>query len=707
MNDKDDQITRLKEEVHFLREERRRSVLALEMAASLANFNTQPRNVLDRHSVFMETAEKLRTLIRFKAVSFYLVNEQDNSFGQVFCEPHEYSSFLEEEVEKLIEDHSFAWILRRNRPVVINSQDQKENLILRALATPSRIRGMFVGILDQEKKDIPDVLFSLLSIVTLSCSSALESIETYEYLKKVNQKLKKYAQESQRLYQDIFENAPVAIFRTTKEGKFLKVNPMYARIAGYESPEQMIDSIQDIGRELYVNPADRDDYQKILEKQGYVFNYEARLKRTNGDHVWVSMDSRTVRDQNNKVLYYDGFLRDITDRKLFQEALIKARDDAESANKAKSEFLANMSHELRTPLNGIMGMLQLLETTGLEPDKKEYVDKALKSGHRLTELLSNILDLCRIEKGRMVVEEKPLMISNVIRKISETFGVVCQNKGIFLETWMDENIPPFLMGDEIRIRSILFNLTGNAIKFTEQGRVSLKAHFLNRDIRDNVHILFIVSDTGVGISEEAQGNMFESFVQAQGCYTRKFEGAGLGLSVVKRTLSLIRGHICFVSKEGEGTTFYVSVPFRTQEQQDSEAVREPQSLDRARKSSKRILLVEDEPVNMFFAQKMLGKLGFETLGTDDGAKAVEHLKKEKFDCILMDIQLKDMDGVQATKIIRSHDGSMYDPDIPIIAVTSYALSGDRDKFFEAGMNEYISKPLRVNTLKKILNRILS
>ncbi|MFP4237653.1 MAG: PAS domain S-box protein, partial [Desulfonatronovibrio sp.] len=303
MNDKDDQITRLKEEVHFLREERRRSVLALEMAASLANFNTQPRNVLDRHSVFMETAEKLRTLIRFKAVSFYLVNEQDNSFGQVFCEPHEYSSFLEEEVEKLIEDHSFAWILRRNRPVVINSQDQKENLILRALATPSRIRGMFVGILDQEKKDIPDVLFSLLSIVTLSCSSALESIETYEYLKKVNQKLKKYAQESQRLYQDIFENAPVAIFRTTKEGKFLKVNPMYARIAGYESPEQMIDSIQDIGRELYVNPADRDDYQKILEKQGYVFNYEARLKRTNGDHVWVSMDSRTVRDQNNKVLY--------------------------------------------------------------------------------------------------------------------------------------------------------------------------------------------------------------------------------------------------------------------------------------------------------------------------------------------------------------------------------------------------------------------
>ncbi|MFO7727850.1 MAG: response regulator [Desulfonatronovibrio sp.] len=707
MNDKDDQIVRLKEEIHFLREERRRSVLALEMAAGLADFNTQPRHAQERQSVFRETAEKLRTLIRFKAVSFYLVNEQDNSFGQVFCESDEYSGFLEEEVEKLIEDHSFAWILKRNRPVVISSEDQRENLILRALVTPSRVRGMFVGILDQEKKDIPDVLFSLLSIVTLSCSSALESIETYEYLKKVNHKLKKYAQESQRLYQDIFENAPVAIFRTTREGKILKVNPMYARIAGYESPEQMIDCIQDIGRELYVNQADRDEYLKVLDRQGWVFNYETRLKRTSGEHFWVSMDSRIVRDQNNKVLYYDGFLRDITERKQVQDALIKAKDDAESANRAKSEFLANMSHELRTPLNGIMGMLQLLEMTGLEPDKQEYVDNALKAGHRLTELLSNILDLCRIEKGRMVVEEKPLVLNDIIRKVSEIFGVVCHDKGILLQTWVDENMPASLMGDEIRIRSILFNLTGNAIKFTEQGKVSLEAHFLGTDARNNVHVLFVVNDSGVGIPEEDQDKVFESFVQAEGCYTRKFEGAGLGLSVVRRTLSLLRGHICFVSKEGEGTVFYVSLPFKVQDQPDLSVRPEPELLDTARKLPQRILLVEDEPVNMFFAQKMLGKLGFETLGTDDGREAVELLKREKFDCILMDIQLKDMDGVQAAKIIRSHDGSMYDPDIPIIAVTSYALAGDRDKFLEAGMNEYISKPLRIKTLKTLLNRILN
>ncbi len=560
---KDDQIARLEQEVQFLREERRRSVDALEMAANLGNFNTPPGEHIDRNFVLKETADKLRTLIRFKAISFYLVDENDNFFYQAYCDPEEYGGFIEKEVERLIDDHTFAWVLKRSRPVVMNAHKLQKNLILRALTTPSRVRGMLVGILDQEKKDIPDTIFSLLSIVMLSSSTTLESIETYEHMRRLNLELKKYALKSERLYQDIFENAPIAIFRSTPDGKFLKLNPKYAEIAGYESPEQMVQQISDIGKQVYLDPKSRDEYVAILNKQGYVLNHEVQLKRTDGQPFWASMNTRVVRDEYNRIVHYDGFLMDITEQKKAREDLIRAKEEAEAANQAKSEFLANMSHELRTPLNGMLGMMQLLEMGELQSKQKEFVRCAIVSGQRLTELLSNILDLSRIEKGRVVIEENQVMIRDIFRKISEIFGVVCREKGIMFHTLVDESIPDSLIGDEIRIKNILFNLTGNAIKFTSQGEVRLEAHLLTRDNRKKLNILFIISDTGVGIPDNMQKKIFDPFVQAESSYTRRFDGAGLGLSVVMRMLGIIGGNLCFASSQGQGSTFYISLPLRT------------------------------------------------------------------------------------------------------------------------------------------------
>ena len=706
MNDNNNYIKALEEEVCFLREERRRFIDALEMAASIGNFSAHPGVELDRDFILNETADKLRTLVRFKGIAFYLINEDDNSFFRALSDPPESADFFDAEIDQLIEDHTFAWILKRSKPVIIASNDQKENLIFQALATPSRVRGMFAGILDQDKKDIPDTLFALFSIVILSSSSVLESIETYDKMRILNNELQKHAQKSQELYQDIFENAPIAIFRTDPQGRFLKLNPMYAKLAGYESAEEMAEKVTDIARQLYVTPSDRLEYLKNLEKEGAVFNYEVLLKRTDGKPFWASMNSRVVKDENNNVLYVDGFLRDITEKKQARYALVRAKEDAEAASRAKSEFLANMSHELRTPLNGILGMMQLVEMSGLNTKQQGYIDNAIKSGQRLTELLSNILDLSKIEKGRMVLEEKPVLIRRVIQSIAEIFAVTCFEKGITFDVFVDERIPQSVMGDDIRIKSILFNLVGNAVKFTEQGQVKLDAYLLNDDTAGIIRVLFIVRDTGVGIADEAQARIFEPFVQAEGCYTRKFEGAGLGLSVVRRMLDLMGGTLCFDSVEGKGSSFYTSVPFRVLKSRQPAKMHESQSLIIRKKTARLFLLVEDEPTNLFFAEKMMEKLGFKTISANDGKPALSLLEMHKFDGILMDIRLKELDGIQTTKIIRSHDGSKYDPNIPIIAMTAYAMSGDREKILDAGMDGYIAKPLHIKDLKALLEKVM-
>lgn len=708
MTSKDAQINKLQEEINFLREERRKSVEALDMAANLGRFDTGPGSGVDQDFILHETAQKLQSLIDFKALCFYLVDQKDNSFKQYFCDPAKKSNFFEKEINRLIEDHTFAWVLRRGKPVVIMSSNKKDSILLRPMTTPSRVRGMFAGVLNQDKNDISDTSYSLFSIVILSSTSALESIETYDYMRSLNNKLQEQAQKSHKLYQDIFENAPMAIFRTTPEGKFLKVNPKYAEIAGFESPDIMTSTVTDIGRQLYCNPSDRIEYVNTLNKNGHVLNYEVELKRTDGTPFWASINSRAVYGQDGKPLYYDGFLMDITGRKQDQDALIKSKEDAEAANKAKSEFLANMSHELRTPLNGMLGMLQLLEKSTLEAQQAEYADLAIKAGQRLTELLSNILDLCKIEKGKIVVEDSPLMIKTIFDQVFDAFSLVCQEKGIGCNVYVDEKIPSPLKGDAIRLKNILFNLVGNAIKFTNSGDVSLEAYLLSEAPAGSVNVLFIISDSGVGISEEMQEAIFEPFTQAEGSYTRKFQGAGLGLSVVKRMINILKGSISFESHEGKGTSFYISLPFKVlqtdsvKDQTGKTVAAQDQGNDK-----KKILVVEDEPTNLFFAQKMLDKLGYETMSADDGITALSILERETFDCILMDVQLKKMDGVQATTMIRKHDGSKFNPDIPIIAVTSYAMECDKDRFMAAGMNHYLSKPLRTIDLKSTLEKVFS
>ncbi|SMP66905.1 PAS domain S-box-containing protein [Desulfonatronum zhilinae] len=437
------------------------------------------------------------------------------------------------------------------------------------------------------------------------------------------------------------------------------------------------------------------------------FSMDYRLRSHDGEYRWIQDDGTPRYDAQGNFLGYIGHCLDIMDRKQAEAALIQAKHQAEAANKAKSEFLANMSHEIRTPLNGIMGMMQLLDTTLLDAEQEEYVKLCTSSARRLTRLLSDILDLSRVEAGKMTIHEAEFLIRELGDSVSDLFEVAAREKGVHLECSIDPDTPSRLIGDEARVRQILFNLVGNALKFTKQGSVRLEIAPLATDT-DNVRkIWFCVSDTGIGIPDDKLGGLFKPFVQVDGSYARGFQGAGLGLAIVKRLVALMDGKISVESEVGKGTSVHVVLPFRPTAGESAldrhgRHGRNGPARSHESKNKLRILLAEDDPSNALPIRKLLEKAGHAVTLAEDGQQALDVFKDQDFDVILMDIQMPVMNGVEATKAIRSSTDLGPKKDVPIIALTAYAMTGDREKFIEAGMDDYLAKPVRMEDLERML-----
>ena len=386
------------------------------------------------------------------------------------------------------------------------------------------------------------------------------------------------------------------------------------------------------------------------------------------------------------------------------EELRRQKLIAEAASQAKSTFLANMSHELRTPLNGIIGMHQLLRTTPLNDEQNNYVGLAIQSSRRLTNLLGDILDLAKIETGRMLIEEKPFSLREALESIEDLFGLSCRQKGLRLSWSVDDTIPESLVGDPLRFSQILNNLVGNAIKFTEQGEVRVEAYPLPVDDPAIYRVLFSVSDTGIGIAPEAISGLFETFRQADEGYKRSYQGAGLGLSIVHRLVTLMGGNMAVDSEPGAGTTFHFCLTFRTDAGRADEHPVAVTSCGERCPSA--ILLVEDDMVNRLAVKSILEKAGYPVTGVENGLEALRELAARPYALVLMDIQLPIMDGVETTRAIREGRAGQDNRQIPIVALTAYAMSGDREGFLEAGMDDYLSKPVEVDLLGATISRIL-
>lgn len=508
--------------------------------------------------------------------------------------------------------------------------------------------------------------------------------------------------DSEERFRSIVETATEGIWNLDKEVRTCYVNPTMETLLGYSSEEMM-------GRcpTEFMFPEDREKHlpELLAKKKGAPGKYELRFKRKDETEAWFLVSSSVQRDSDGNFQGSFGMLADITERKRAEDELHKAMESAEAGERAKAEFLANMSHEIRTPLNGVLGMLQLLRQEAPQEEKNEYTELAYDAGQRLLSLLNDILDFSKMEAGQLRLAHESFALSHVFETVENVFRVKSYEKNLELFFCVEPTAPSKLIGDEARITQILFNLVGNAIKFTELGSVRVDAwSHPSRRFEHKTRIYLSVSDTGIGISDEKILNMFEQFTQSDASFSRKHEGAGLGLAIVKRIVGLMGGNISVESEVGVGTTVIVHI-LLDNSTTETDTAQDIQLLAELRPM--RILLADDEPIGSMSTQVLLQRMGHSVVAVPDGLQAIQAVEAEDFDCILMDINMPELDGVGATHIIR-HDPKFKDKaSIPIIALTAYAMSGDREKFLAVGMDDHITKPVSKEQLIIALSRIES
>ncbi|WP_051261703.1 response regulator [Desulfovibrio inopinatus] len=508
------------------------------------------------------------------------------------------------------------------------------------------------------------------------------------------------------------ENQIKALFNATTDtvilltvtGVILAINEQGAKQYGC-SPQEMI------GRRL-------DEFSAI--------NYAPHLQETMQESASLKCGVDYLEVQNNFhnlirtfPIFNDAgepdqfaiFIRDVTklalSDKALRESLAQAKTlavKAEAANRAKSEFLANMSHEIRTPLNGIVGMLQILEKTPLNDVQKEYLAATFHSAKRLTRLLSDILDLSKIEAGKLELQEEPFDLISLKQAVTEIFSPTIKEKGLDFNFCIHESTPSRLLGDEVRLRQILFNVVGNAIKFTEQGQVKVDISPVSEEEKN--HLVITVKDTGIGIRESFLKTIFEPFVQGESSFARRFQGAGLGLSIVRKLVTLMAGELSIESTEGQGTTVSISLPFKGPSVCSTQVKNKDLASLISFPSPLRILYAEDDEQSLKVGKLIFEKSGHIITAVNDGREALQRLKEQNFDLILMDIQMPVMDGVEATRAIRKSASLGDKAHIPIIALTAHAMTGDREKLIDAGINDYISKPFSLETLFSTIKRVV-
>jgi len=420
---------------------------------------------------------------------------------------------------------------------------------------------------------------------------------------------------------------------------------------------------------------------------------------------WYELHFSPIRNNEDEVVGAVHIVRNTTERKQMEDDLRIAKTVAESANRAKSQFLANMSHEIRTPMNGVLGMTQLLEMTDLTQEQQDYVTSLKLSGKNLLSLMNDILDLSKIEAEKITIEPAEFSLNQCIKDIVLMQKSVIHEKGLVLDVNVAGDIPSILVGDQLRLKQILLNLLGNAVKFTKQGNISVSTHLLEQH-EVSVLVQIVVRDSGIGISPDALEKIFEPFVQEDGSTTRRFGGTGLGLTISLRLAELMGGNISAESTPGNGSCFTVTLPFSYTNTVESAANTHfaiPQTWDGP---PLRILFAEDNPTNITFGMSLLKKLGHDALSVENGQECLDTLEQNIFDLVLMDIQMPIMGGEEALRQFRKKE-LVTGLHLPIIALTAYSMRGDKERFMKEGFDGYVSKPLSINELVREMKRVMS
>ncbi|MDQ8186247.1 response regulator [Pelagicoccus sp. SDUM812002] len=487
------------------------------------------------------------------------------------------------------------------------------------------------------------------------------------------------------------------IFTIDFDGKFLTFNEAGERLTGYAKSQIRYHTIYDL-----LDERKSRILRKLLSRKRNIENsvFETQIRKKDGSLVWVEVSAGFIR-RKGEAAYLFGVMHDIDSRKQVECELTRAKEAAEENTRAKSAFLATMSHELRTPMNGIIGMTELLLDLKVSKQAREFGETIRDSAASLLVLLNDILDLSKAEAGKLTVDPHPFNLAEAVKQTVNLLETTALSKEIDFHLTLPETLPEQVLGDAGRLRQVLLNLVGNAIKFTEQGEVRVSIS-LDSQTDTTVNYRFQIVDTGIGIPEKAKAKLFQSFVQADNSHSRRFGGSGLGLKISQEIVSLLGGQIGMTSQEGVGSKFWFTAHFEKVAPSQDEVVETDVSAP-AKKTKKptwkgppvNVLVAEDIPINQRVTLLQLKRMGIEADLAKDGHEVLKAAQKKRYDVIFMDCQMPGMDGLEATRQLRAdpaHDS------IHIVALTANAMDGDRERCIDAGMNDYVSKPTRPDKL---------
>jgi PAS domain S-box-containing protein len=509
----------------------------------------------------------------------------------------------------------------------------------------------------------------------------------------------------------IFQSVPEAIVVADAQGRIVQCNDATTAIFGYRMDQLMGQRIN-----LLMNPSESRRHDVFIET--YLSSGEKKLinqprvlqgRRQDGTSFPVRLTISETRVDNAH--FFIGVMQDFTAIQDAQDMLVDAKDKAEQANRLRGEFLANMSHEIRTPMNGILGMTELALDTQDTKQQKEYLTLARDSSHHLLHIINEILDFSKIEANALELELLEVVPSQLIRHTARSLEQLARVKGVELRVQTEASVPDLVWLDPVRMRQVLTNLIGNAIKFTDQGSVTVHTEVLPASDAQALVLRISITDTGIGFDPARTDALFSPFTQADGSVTRSFGGTGLGLAITRSLIQLMGGDITAHSQPGQGATFVATVPIKPVHRDWSLETIVSQSAGANSDASESahflsVLLVEDHDINRKLAEIMLQRMGFDYDTANDGQHALELLAQQHFDVVLMDVMMPVMDGLTALRLLREKEAGT-GRRTPVLMVTAHAMTGDKERFLAAGADGYVSKPMSQEALQKEINRVVS
>lgn len=517
---------------------------------------------------------------------------------------------------------------------------------------------------------------------------------------------KSKVEESEERYRSLYENSTIGLYKTKPNGEIILANPTIVKMLGYSS----IDEMRSIGLDKgsYFNPKDRAEFKNIIEKENLVKDYETVWLKQDGTNINVRENAIAIRDDKNEIIFYEGTIEDITihikakerlqirneEIKKKNQELIVAKEKAEESDTLKSAFLSNMSHEIRTPLNAILGFSQLLKDDKISEEQKSYIEIIKKSGEQLTNIITDILDISKIETNQVKITRKRTNLKSLFKEIYQTFSIKALDRNFKFNPpsiLQDQDIKDIYI-DSVRVHQIISNLLNNAFKFTQEGEINFGYEIKNQQLN------LFVKDTGIGIEKSELTNIFDRFAQTKRGSNPKFGGTGIGLSICKGLVELMHGKIWAESTFNQGSSFYISMPLETPI--EDHITRLTHKEEKPKAFNGNILIAEDVMLNFMLIKRMLKPTGFKIIHAKNGQEAVD-LCNDKIDLVLMDIRMPIMDGLEASKIIRKTYS-----DLPIIAQTAFTQEDIKQSTLDAGCNDYLTKPINADILIATINKYL-